>query len=63
MGALGGRLGAYREPDRHDALLRNLYRSEAPAPAALAVAEAMTGALEGGLAIVPRDALKEGRLV
>ena len=62
MGALGGRLGAYRAPDRSEALLRNLYRGEAPAPAQLAVAEAMTGALEGGLAIVTREALKEGRL-
>lgn len=62
MGALGGRLGAYRGADRHDALLRNLYRGEAPAPTALAIAEAMVGALEGGLAIVPREALKEGRL-
>jgi cytochrome b pre-mRNA-processing protein 3 len=62
MGALGGRLGAYREPDRHGALIRNLYRGEAPSPAALAVAEAMVGALEGGIAIVPREALKEGRL-
>ncbi|CAM3095025.1 Ubiquinol-cytochrome c chaperone domain-containing protein [Sphingomonas antarctica] len=62
MGALGGRLGAYRSTDRRGALIRNLYRGEAPAPAALAVAEAMVGALEGGLAIVPRDALQAGRL-
>jgi cytochrome b pre-mRNA-processing protein 3 len=62
MGALGGRLGAYREPDRSQALIRNLYRGEAPDAGRLAVAEAMTGALEGGLAIVPREALKEGRL-
>jgi len=63
MGALGGRLGAYREPDRREAMIRNLYRGKAPAPAQLAVAEAMAGALEGGIAIVSRDALKEGRLV
>lgn len=62
MGALGGRLGAYREPDRRAALIRNLYRDAPPPPAQLAVAEAMAGALEGGIAIVPRDALKEGRL-
>lgn len=62
MGALGGRLGAYRTVDRHGALIRNLYRGEEPSPAALAVAEAMVGALEGGIAIVPREALKDGRL-
>lgn len=62
MGALGGRLGAYRSPDRREAMIRNLYRGETPAPAQLAVAEAMAGALEGGIAIVPRDAMKEGRL-
>lgn len=62
MGALGGRLGAYRSLDRRGALIRNLYRGEAPAPAQLAVAEAMVGALEGGVAIVPREALAAGRL-
>lgn len=62
MGALGGRLGAYRAPDRREAIIRNLYRGDAPPAGTLAVAEAMTGALEGGLAIVPREALKEGRL-
>jgi cytochrome b pre-mRNA-processing protein 3 len=62
MGALGGRLTAYRTPDRRGALVRNLYRGEEPTPAALSVAEAMVGALEGGIAIVSRDALKGGRL-
>ncbi len=62
MGALGGRLGAYRSTDRRGALIRNLYRGEAPPPAELAVAEAMAGALEGGIAIVSRDALQQGRL-
>ncbi|WP_204310223.1 ubiquinol-cytochrome C chaperone family protein, partial [Enterobacter cloacae] len=40
MGMLGGRLGAYREAlaagGFDEALVRNLYRGEAPAPAALA---------------------------
>ena len=41
MAALGGRIGAYRaafagEADLDEALLRNLYRGEAPAPAAMA---------------------------
>lgn len=47
MGLLGGRLGAYRDGlaagSLDAALLRNLYRSEAPSPAALRhVAEALT---------------------
>lgn len=45
MAALGGRIGAYRaafagEADLEDALLRNLYRGEAPAPEALAFSAA-----------------------
>jgi cytochrome b pre-mRNA-processing protein 3 len=41
MSALGGRLGAYRdalagEADLEEALVRNLYRGEAPGPAAVA---------------------------
>ena len=55
MGMLGGRLGAYRdglaEGDIKPALVRNLYRGEAPEPAALAHVErelvALRTALDG----------------
>ena len=56
MGALGGRVGAYREAldngaDLQDALLRNIFRGERPDDGALAyVAERITAyhaALQG----------------
>lgn len=62
MSALGGRLGAYRGQDRRQALLRNLYRGREPGLTELTTAEAMVGALEAGIAVVPRRALIEGRL-
>lgn len=62
MSLLGGRLGAYRGTDRRGALLRNLYRGEAPTPQQLTAVEAMVGALEAGIAIVPYDELLKGRL-
>lgn len=62
MSQLGGRLGAYRGGVRREALVRNLYRGQQPAAGALTTVEAMVGALEAGLAIVPYDALLAGRL-
>src|SRR3982751_2333547 len=53
MGMLGGRLGAYRDGlaagDLKPALVRNLYRGEAPDPAALAHVERELLALRQGL--------------
>ena len=70
MAALGGRLGAYRDalaPDAPDgafaeALTRNLYRGEAPAPEAVAHVEAELRKLRRGLAEVPIDRLIAGDL-
>ena len=57
MGALGGRLGAYRAPDGSDelraALVRNLWRGKAPGEAALAHVMAKVAALRGALAAMP----------
>ena len=58
MSALGGRLGAYRagasDPAAMEAaLLRNLYRGEAPAPEALAHVLAEVTALRAALAAMP----------
>lgn len=68
MSALGGRLSAYRETigadDRAlgDALVRNLYRGEAPSPASLASVVAGIRALHTTVAAVPRDGLLSGKL-
>ncbi len=66
MAMLGGRLGAYRDGlaagDLRPALVRNLYRGEPPAEAAVAyVAERLT-ALSQALAATPLDALLAVRL-
>lgn len=67
MSALGGRLGAYRAAlagtgSLEDALVRNLYRGEAPAPEALAhVAQALRGFAEG-LSAVDLESLRAARL-
>lgn len=58
MSALGGRLGAYRDgasdpAAMEAALLRNLYRGEAPAPEAMAHVLAEVTALRAGLAAMP----------
>lgn len=57
MGALGGRLGAYRAPDGSDelkaALVRNLWRGKAPGAAGLAHVMAEVAALRGALAAMP----------
>lgn len=57
MGALGGRLGAYRAADGsaelREALVRNLWRGNAPADAGLAHVLAEVAALRSRLAATP----------
>ena len=67
VGALGGRLGAYREAldggeDLRAALVRNLYRGVEPSPAALDWAERETRAVAAALDATPLADLAEGRL-
>lgn len=66
MGALGGRLGAYRDAlssgDLGDALVRNLYRGEAPEPAALGHTKGALMDLRHALDAQSLDALLAGRL-
>lgn len=66
MGMLGGRLGAYREAladgDLKPALIRNLYRGEAPGPAALEHVAARLAALDRALAEASTDAIVSGEL-
>lgn len=66
MGALGGRLGAYRlglaGGDLTGALLRNLYRGEEPGGAALVHVEAKVRARAAALAGCSLGDLKAGRI-
>jgi cytochrome b pre-mRNA-processing protein 3 len=66
MGMLGGRLGAYRDGlaagDLKPALVRNLYRGEAPDDAALAHVERELLALHEAIAGVGADRLIAGDL-
>ena len=66
MGMLGGRLGAYRDGltagDLKPALVRNVYRGEAPDPAAVAHVERELLALRQGLDGIALDALVAGQL-
>ncbi|KQS03133.1 ubiquinol-cytochrome C chaperone [Sphingomonas sp. Leaf357] len=66
MGMLGGRLGAYRAGLAGDgidaALVRNLYRGAAPAPAALAHVRDGLLAFRAKLDATPIADLAEGRL-
>lgn len=66
MGMLGGRLGAYRAglaaDDLKPALVRNLYRGEAPDSAALAHVERELLALRAGLDGIAIDRLIAGDL-
>jgi cytochrome b pre-mRNA-processing protein 3 len=66
MSALGGRLGAYRqglaEGDLKPALVRNLYRGEAPAGEALAHVDGALRAFAQTLAAAPLEALEGGIL-
>jgi cytochrome b pre-mRNA-processing protein 3 len=66
MSMLGGRLGAYRDgvaaDDLKPALVRNLYRGEAPTPAALAHVDDALTSLRAALAATPLDHLIAGTL-
>ena len=67
MSALGGRMGAYRaalagEGSFEDALVRNLYRGEAPAPQALAHVAGALRELASNLAALDLSALRAARL-
>lgn len=66
MGMLGGRLGAYRDGLAGEgidaALVRNLYRGEAPEPAALAHVRDSLLAFRDSLAAKPIAAVAEGDL-
>lgn len=66
MGALGGRTAAYREGfakgDLSEALVRNLYRGEAPAPEALAHVIAAITALHEALGKADIESLIAGEL-
>jgi cytochrome b pre-mRNA-processing protein 3 len=62
MGALGGRLGAYRQGFDHDAIVRNLWRGEDHGPEAMTAVQAMAEDLSGQLAALPSDAIIAGAL-
>ena len=62
MGALGGRLGAYRSDDRRGALIRNLYRGTPPGENVLNAAMAMVAALEARIAALPLATILGGAL-
>jgi cytochrome b pre-mRNA-processing protein 3 len=66
MGMVGGRLGAYRAGLAGDglrgALVRNLYRGDAPGDAALSHVEAGLLGLRDGLAAMPTAAILAGEL-
>jgi cytochrome b pre-mRNA-processing protein 3 len=67
MGALGGRLGAFRDGldgdgDFDAAVARNLFRGAPPSGEALAFVAARLRALHEGLKAAPVAALVEGRL-
>ena len=66
MGMLGGRLGAYRDGlasgSLREALVRNLYRGQAPAEAGVAHVEAQLLALRDRLAALPVATIVAGEL-
>jgi cytochrome b pre-mRNA-processing protein 3 len=62
MGALGGRLGAYRAGVDDGALVRNLWRGETPDPEALAVVRDQVDSLKGRLAASSFEQLIAGNL-
>jgi cytochrome b pre-mRNA-processing protein 3 len=66
MAMLGGRLGAYRDGwaagDVGPALVRNLYRTQAPTPTALGHVVAELGRLREALAAAPLAAVIAGEL-
>lgn len=66
MGALGGRLGAYRDGlasgDLSTALVRNLYRGDAPDAAAVAHVAGALGAFHDSIRQLPAADLIAGKL-
>ena len=66
MGMLGGRLGAYREGladgTLDAALVRNVYRGEAPATEAVVHVRDSLTAWRAALDDVPLDAIERGEL-
>ena len=67
MGALGGRLGAFRDSfdgkvALADAVRRNVFRDAAPSEAAIDFVTARLTALEQSLAALPRDQLLRGEI-
>jgi cytochrome b pre-mRNA-processing protein 3 len=62
MGMLGGRLGAYRDGDRKEALVRNVYRDAPPADDAVNELVALSQALQVRIAAVPTADLLKGSL-
>lgn len=63
MGALGGRLGAYRGGIDDGALVRNLWRGEAPAPQALAATRERVASLQARLGAASFEDLIAGKVL
>jgi len=62
MGALGGRLGAYRQGLTRDAIVRNLWRGEDHGDEAFADVQTFANDLADSLEALPLDAIVAGRL-
>ena len=66
MGALGGRLAAFREAGDREALAaaveRNIFRGAAPSPETLDIVSARLDTFRAGLAAMPLEQILEGRL-
>jgi cytochrome b pre-mRNA-processing protein 3 len=62
MGMLGGRLRAYRDGDRKEAVIRNVYRDAPPEDTAVNALVALSQALEARIAAVPMADLLKGSL-
>jgi cytochrome b pre-mRNA-processing protein 3 len=63
MGALGGRLGAYRDGIDDGALMRNLWRGETPPAEALAVTRGLVESLQARLGAASFENLIAGQMV
>ncbi len=62
MGALGGRLGAYRQGLTREAIVRNLWRGDDHGDRAYAAVHDMAAAVTGPLESVPLSAIVAGRI-
>lgn len=60
MGMLGGRLGAYRDGDRREAVIRNVYRDAPPSDQAVNELVLLSQTLETRIAAVPMADLLKG---